>query len=239
MRDLGFPCAYTRAAGAGDPCGRRATRRRHGEPKCLGHWAVDYLLTLAGGTEHARKTWAVASAALLLLAAGSTWWLRGPTIPHAVTAVLLTGALVVCFFWEHPAGGVAALVAALATAVVWARGSGFGYLLLNPDAPIPPGSTRTQQLLITSIDAQVAFVVLFSAVGFIMLYFFNNNSEVRFWRGFALLVAVVLTISVTIYAIASGGRSTVLVPWVAVVALATLVARGGRLARKIAGILRV
>ncbi|HEX6355487.1 hypothetical protein [Actinophytocola sp.] len=241
MRTLGFSCAYVRAADgeAATPCGRRATRRKFGEPKCLGHWVVEYLLSMAGGTEHARKTWVVASGIMLLLAAGSGWWLRATTLPHAITAMTLTCGLVICFLWEHPVGGVTCLVSAALTALAWARGNLFGYYLLNPDAKLPEGSTRAQTLFVTSLDIQVAFVFAFSVVGFVINYYVNNDSEMRFWRGLSFTLSILLFLSVLIYAVATEGRSVALVPWVVVLFGALAIARGGRFARKLAAILRV
>ncbi|GAA4232646.1 hypothetical protein GCM10022254_33110 [Actinomadura meridiana] len=60
MRRFSFTCSYTRTTDVEgtSPCGRPATRRKHGDPKCLGHWAVHWLLSKMGPTAHARKTWA-------------------------------------------------------------------------------------------------------------------------------------------------------------------------------------
>ncbi|MFD0201078.1 MULTISPECIES: hypothetical protein [Saccharothrix] len=241
MRTLGFSCTYVRSADedAGTSCGRRATRRRHGEAKCLGHWVVEYLLSIAGGTEHARKTWAVASFIMFILAVGSPWWLRTVTLPHAIASVVLTGGLLACFLWEHPLGGVACLVSATLTAPIWARGSGFKYYLFNPEAEIPANSTRARQLLATSLELQVALVFTFSVVGFAILYFFNSRSETRFWRGLSFALGILVFLSVMVLAVATGGRSAALVPWLVVVFAAIAVARGGRFARKLAAILRV
>ncbi|PSL55854.1 hypothetical protein B0I31_104145 [Saccharothrix carnea] len=241
MRTFDFSCAYVRSADeeAGSSCGRRATRRRQGEPKCLGHWVVEYLLSIAGGTEHARKTWAFASFVLFILAVGSPWWLRTVTLPHAIAAVVLSGGLLACFLWEHPLGGIACLVSATLTAPIWARGSAFKYYLFNPEAEIPAGSTRARQLLVTSLELQVAFVFTFSVVGFAILYFFNSRSETKFWRGLSFALGILLFLSVMVLAVATSGRSTALVPWLVVVFAAVAVARGGRFARKLAAILRV
>ncbi|XVV00725.1 hypothetical protein ACQPW3_25250 [Actinosynnema sp. CA-248983] len=50
---------------------------------------------------------------------------------------------------------------------------------------------------------------------------------------------ILLFLSVLVYAVMTGGRSTGLVPWLVVVFGAMAVARGGRLIRKLAAILRV
>jgi hypothetical protein len=241
VRTLGFSCAYIRSADeeAGSPCGRRATRRKYGEPRCLGHWVVEYLLSMAGGTEHARKTWVVASGIMLLLAAGSPWWLSTTTLPHAITAVILTSGLVTCFLWEHPLGGVTCLVSAVLTALAWARGNLFTYYILHPDAELPENFTRARMLFVTSLDAQVAVIFAFSVAGFVLNYRYNNNSEMKFWRGLSFALSVMLFLSVLIYAVMTAGRSVALVPWVVVVFAALAVARGGRVVKKLAAILRV
>lgn len=241
MRTLGFSCAYIRSVNEeeGTPCGRRATRRKYGEPKCLGHWVVEYLLSMAGGTEHARKTWVVASGIMLFLAVGSAWWLSAATLPHAITAVLLTSGLVICFLWEHPLGGVTCLVAAVLTALAWAWGNSFSYYVLNPDAELPENFTRARILFVTSLDAQVVVIFAFSVAGFVINYRYNNNSEMKFWRGLSFALSILLFLSVLIYAVMTEGKAVALVPWVVVVFAALAVARGGRVVRKLAAILRV
>jgi hypothetical protein len=194
---------------------------------------------MAGGTDHARKTWAAASGFMLFLAGSSPWWLSTATLPHAIIAVAFTGGLLICFLWEHPLGGVACLVSAVLTALIWARGSPFRYYLFNSDAKIPEGSTRTRELLSASVGIQVAFATIFPVVGFVLFYFFNSESETRFWRGFSFALGILLFLSVLVLAIATEGKSTVLVPWVVVFFAAFAVARGGRFARKLAAILRV
>lgn len=240
MRTLGFSCAYVRSVDDedGTPCGRRATRRKYGEPKCLGHWVVEYLLSMAGGTQHARKTWTVASIILLFFAATSGWWLRATTLPHAITAVLLTGGLVICFHWEHPLGGVISLVGAALTALAWARGNLFGYYLLHPEAKLAD-FTRAETLFVTSLDAQVVVMFTFSLAGFYFNYRENNTTELKWWRGLSFTMLIVLFVSVLVYAFMTSGKSAGLVQWMVVVFGAMAIARGGRVIRKLAAILRV
>jgi len=241
VKPLGFSCAYVRAVDAetGRSCDRRATRRKQGEPKCMGHWVVEYLLAMAGGTEHARKTWAFASWILLLLAATSAWWLTSATLPHAITSVLLSAGLLICFLREHPAGGILCLVSAVLATLAWARGSGLGYYILNPDAELPKDRTRTQMLLVTSLDALVVVIFICAITGFVIQYFFNNDSEAKGYRAIGFVVTVLLFLAVVVYAIATKGQSVVMVPWLVVIFTALAVARGGHVVRKLAAILRV
>jgi hypothetical protein len=241
VKPLGFSCAYVRAVDedTGDSCGRRATRRKQGEPKCMGHWVVEYLLTMAGGTEHARRTWAIASWILLVIAATSAWWLNANTLPHAITSVLLCAGLLSCFLREHPAGGILCLVSAVLTTLAWARGSSFGYYILHPDAELPENSTRTQTLLVSSLDVLVVVVFICAITGFVVQYFFDNDSEAKGYRAIGFVVSVLLFLAVVVYAIATKGRSVALVPWLVVMFTALAVARGGRAVRKLAAILRV
>jgi hypothetical protein len=240
---LGFTCSYTklRDVERDSPCGRPATRRARGAPKCMGHWAAGHLMETLGGTEHARKTWLWASGFLLCYAMWGAWaWSSSYNYYWGLTwslAVFSVGLLLVTGP-EHPLGGWLTLL----SAVVIARSllaNGAACLKINPLAGIVVPNGSGLDILGGLVDLATGVIFFSSFVGFLFFYWTDDHKELRFWTGLNLPLAIlalpcVVVVSVITHGLYLSGR-----PWIAVVYLAAFVARGPERFKQLAKHLRV
>ena len=243
MSGLGFTCSYTKLKDVEreSPCGRPATRRAQGAPKCMGHWAAEHLMDTLGGTEHARKTWLCAGVLLLCYAVWGTWawsysynyywYLTWALVVFSVGLLLITGP-------EHPLGGWLTLVSAPVIGYSLLS-NGVALLDINPfrDTELPKGSDPDP--LGGSVDLATGVIFVSSFVGFLFFYRNDDRKELRFWTGLNLPLAVLALPCVVTLSIITQGQYLNLRPWIAVVYLAAFVARGKERARRLAKRLRV
>ncbi|MFZ4152011.1 hypothetical protein [Streptomyces pseudogriseolus] len=243
MSSLGFSCSYTKLRDVEDesPCGRPATRRAKGAPKCMGHWAGEHLMGMLGGTEHARKTWLWAGGVLLCLAVWGTWaysvtftyytYLTWALAVFSAGLILVTGP-------EHPLGGSLTLVSA--PVIGYALLSNSAALLgLNPFRDAAPPERSAADLLSASVDLATGVIFIGSFVGFLFLYLADDRRELRFYTALNLPLAVLALPCVVTLTVLTHGQYLDVRPWIVVVYVAAVVARGKERVRQLAKRLRV
>lgn len=229
---LGFTCSYTKLKDVekASPCGRRATRRKQGEPKCLGHWAVEYLMGVIGGTDHARKTWAVASGFLSYLGVVYLplyWDLLTIYSLTMYSLVLFSGGILLSCLREHPFGGIICLFSAVFASGLFLRSGGLSFrYYLNSTAKIPAHSSRVLELFTSSVDVEIGFAFIMSLSGFVFLYTSEDRAWMRFTKSFSSTLSIMAFLTMVAVVIASGGMYAVMLPWIVVVLIAIAVARG-------------
>lgn len=158
MKRFRFACSHSSRSlnGVELACRRRAARRASGEPKCVGHWVVVYLIDLVGGTSQARKTWAMIALFLCSFSltitittvaesvtgdgsvVGALWkW------PYLVPYVGLFGGLAASLSREDSRGGLVwLLIAPVASCTVAVDGIRMIVMLASPngtsaESPVP------------------------------------------------------------------------------------------------------
>lgn len=245
MSGLEFSCSYTklRDVEGESPCGRPATRRARGTPKCMGHWVTDHLIDTLGRTEHARKTWWFASILLIGygLLGGWIWW-NSHSIYVYLTSALTVFSVGLLFTTarEHPLGGWLTLVSA--PIIGFALVSN-GILLLRQylfaDGQPPKGSSRAVESIAGATDVGTGVIFLSSFIGFLFFYWTDDRKELRFWTALNPLLTVLALLCIVALSIMTQGQYLNLRPWFVVVYPAALVARGPDQLKQLAKRLRV
>lgn len=232
MSRLHFSCSHTKLKDVerASPCGRRATNRTQGEAKCMGHWVVDHLVRGIGGSEHARKTWVIAS--YLLLSLGVDRVLRATDLSRLTTGVLATlfsAGLLVAFLSQHPFGGLLCLITAPLIGMKFVNtGGGHGRYYLDSTHAVPEYSSRALELFVASVDLQVGLLFILASTGFAFLYWHHDEAWMRFSAAASRFLSVTICLSGILVAILSKGRYNGLLMWIAVIVVAVVVARGTR-----------
>lgn len=228
-----FTCSYSRQADMerASPCGRRATGRR-GEPKCLGHWAVSWLLASLGATERARKTWSsyIWVAFVYYIGITVTAAMDGHTPPLEIAlfalAVVYVGGLLLAISGENAFGGVVGLAAGLpAGAVSIALGV---EELLSSVSLAPHRSGQTSQMLeiFTGFsDMAIGLVVVAGWLNFV-LYYREHHQLANIAVFLSSLAFIVLAIAAIVLVVFSPGSGTSLLAWLLIISGVSLVARG-------------
>lgn len=247
MVSLGyFTCSYARQEDVeqASPCGRRATRRR-GEPKCVGHWVVSWLLARFGVTEQARKTWSFYMwIALVYFALSTVSAARDAHAPPLKLALLVLctfymGSLLLAVYGEKAFGGVISLVVGLPAGTL---SIALGVEeLLSSAAQGSHRSGHISQLLgvFTGFsDAAVGLVITAGWLSFVLQYL-----ERQRLADIAILLSNLAFIGLVITAIAlvvfSHGSEADPLTWVLMIGGAALVAGGLNFLKKLVERLRV
>jgi hypothetical protein len=247
VNKLDFSCSYTKLKDVErkSQCGRRATRRDWGDPKCIGHWVVEQVIARVGGTEYARKVWVAASYILLSLAVEylTTYWSKMPNLLLACATITFCAGLFISAAWQHPSGGILCLISVpLLGWDLLRSGVGSLRLYLDPAYSIPEHSSLALQLLGSSLDVEIGLIFAAYTAGFYYFYRYDDHRWMTFARRSSIILGLIVVLSLAILIIGTG-RFSPLAPWVIVVLPAVVIARGTnllkKLARRLAAALRV
>ncbi|TMQ92653.1 hypothetical protein ETD83_26805 [Actinomadura soli] len=243
MSSLAFTCSYTTAKDAEgtSPCGRRATGRK-GDPKCLGHWSVSWLMEVMGGTEHARRTYAnyllVAIGISVALAVRGTF--DGDTPPLMTAGLylqsLFLGGVLLALELEHPIGGTSYLLLGPAVGAIDII-IGIDTLQQNPSAR-PGESANALGVLEGYFYIAVGFAIISMWSHFGLTYAaFDRLANLATLAWYMALV--MLAVSAVATVVISGGSDWSLLTFVIVIAGVAIVARGITHIKKLVSKIRV
>jgi hypothetical protein len=248
VRHLGFRCSYSalKDVDGASACGRRATQRAQGDPKCLGHWAVAYLFLVIGRTEQARSTWTAVYAIALCLGVAALanevghWWPTesSPLYVNVVTTAMLAG-MFVSLQGERAFGGVVWLVFMPFSGVA---GLIYGGTLLTEKlSSIGDGAGPVEGAagaVGIAANVLIGFLLLGMWANFVLFYF----GRYRWMDRVALLgngAYILLIVAAVVLAIVSGGSKNSLLMMVIIGLGAIAVTKGAARFRKLAQRLRV
>lgn len=245
MSGLGFSCSYTRLRDgeAGSPCGRPATRRTKGAPKCTGHWAVEHLMGTIARTEFARKVWWFASILLLAYGVlGALVWSQSYSMYIYLTWALtvFSVGLLLTTSREHPLGGWLTL---LSVPIIGLAVGSNGMTLLRECllavCTPPNGNSRLADNLAGAIDLATSVIFLGSFCGFVAFYRTDDRRELRFWTFLNPFLAALALPCIVAVSVMTQWQYLNLRPWFAVVYPAAFIARGPDQLKQLAKRLRV
>lgn len=249
MSRLGFRCSYTKDADADgySPCGREATRRAHGEPKCMGHWVIQWLVSAYGGGHAARArsvygfffavmfvTGVVQSFKFALELLGGTGGEYTAAFLVANASVAgVSGGIALGFVLGHPLGGMLWLMfAPMSSAALLFAGKS----LLSGANPAP--TSRLADVLSAFSEFVVAVAVLGGWLVFLLEYGERYRWATRITIVCEVLGVVVVVMGAALALVSWGLESGMLVMSVVLICLAVVV-RGITRLKKLVKIIRV
>jgi hypothetical protein len=249
MSGLGFTCSYTTAQDVEgtSPCGRRATRRDRGEPRCLGHRVVEWLVSVYSGSERDRARSIYGTFFFVIFVIGLVWSVQsgidvlregqpGDAVLKTIMFLSLAGAAggyAISFGLEHPLGGRLWLTFAPVLSVTISLTA--GDLLPNTDTP----STVS---LKDTLTALVYFVVALAILGGWLVFLLVYAAKYRWATALSFVceaLTVVMVLGGVALALVSGGTENSMLIMSAVVIGLAVAVRGVTRLKKLAKILRV
>ncbi|WP_030659875.1 hypothetical protein [Streptomyces rimosus] len=208
---------------------------------------IEWLINSFGGTDHARRTWAVVSGfGCVCMAVGTVSAVvdRQPREPAFLPVVLgleviYFSGLALAFVREHPVGGriwLFATPAACAALVIYGNSK-----LPSPLTGVPSGSSPTARMMdiLAGFGPIVMALAILASWTIFLLYYARRHRLASWARLLAESFMVLMAITAVTLAIISGGGQSTLLTSLMVGFGAMTVARGARRLKKLANAIRV